>query len=108
MNKTDTEDLRAVAAVKREAENKVERFYNRAPFIYTILLAVGTVLVVGAAWVTTIRGTVNAHDRYIEQEKSENLTEQVHTNGRDTRDARARVRRLEQKVFNLPPDAPGE
>jgi hypothetical protein len=107
MNRADTEDLRAVAAVKREAENKVERFYNRAPFIYTILLAVGTVLVGGAAWVTTIRGTVNNHDRYIEQEKAEGLTEQVHTSNRDLKDNKGRIRRLEQKVFNLPPD-PGE
>lgn len=104
MNRSDTEDLRAVAAVKREAENKVERFYNRAPFIYTILMAVGTVLVGGAVWVTTIRGTVNAHDRYIEGERTENLIEQVHVNGRENKAAKARIRRLEQKVFNLPPD----
>lgn len=107
MNRADTEDLRAVAAVKREAENKVERFYNRAPFIYTILLAVGTVLVGGAVWVTTIRGTVNAHEHYIEAEKVEGLTEQVHTNNRDVKDHKGRIRRLEQKVFSLPPD-PGE
>jgi hypothetical protein len=107
MNRADTEDLRAVAAVKREAENKVERFYNRAPFIYTILVGIGAILIGGTVWVTSIRGTVNTHDRYIEQEKSENLTEQVHTNGRDMKDNKGRIRRLEQKVFNLPPD-PGE
>jgi hypothetical protein len=66
MNRADTEDLRAVAAVKREAENKVERFYNRAPFIYTILVGIGAVLIGGTVWVTSIRATVNAHDRYIE------------------------------------------
>jgi len=107
MNRGDADELRTVAAVKREAENKVERFYNRAPFIYTILVGVGAMLVGGTIWVTTIRNQVNEHGRYIDGERAENLTEQVHTNTRDTRETKNRVRRLEQKVFNLPPD-PGE
>lgn len=97
---TETAELQAIAAAK------AERWWHRAPFIYTLLCGVVFLIFLGGAWTKSIAIRLEKIEDLSEEYKKEKIVETVHQNRRDIDRNAKQIRSLNVKVFGLPD--PGE
>lgn len=109
----EREHLAKMAELQSIAEAKSEKWWYRAPFIYTVLSAMALVMFASGAWTTRISNNFDRLDTRVKaieelsvEYKNERVVETVHQNRRDIDRNQKQIRALNLKVLGLPD--PGE
>lgn len=97
------------AALGNRADRQVDKFFQRAPFLYGLLIALLGACATGGFWTATLQSRVHSLEEFkltLEHDVNGPILEQAHANRKDIDRNLKQIRSLNLKAFGLPD--PGE
>jgi hypothetical protein len=98
------EDIQ-IARRGNRADRQVERFFQRAPFIYTLIVALGLACAAVGAWTAKLQGRVETIEEFktvLERDGiNGSILEQAHANRKDIDRNSRQIKELNRKAFGL-------
>jgi hypothetical protein len=103
-NATDYNEVE-IARRGNRAERQVDKFFQRAPFLYGVLIALLAVSASGGAWTAVLQSRVRMLEDFqwkLEHDVNGPILEQAHSNKKDIDRNKDQIRELNKQVFRVP------
>lgn len=105
MNRESPEHLETVVRAQQAASTTLEKWWNRAPIIWTMAVVLGAGIFSLGVWSATLQGRIGKLEEgmwSLQHDNNVGVLEQVHNASKDTKRNRAQIRTLNQVMFKVP------
>jgi hypothetical protein len=106
------EKLEAVATLQQIAEAKQEKWWHRAPFVWTVATFVLSVVAGASIWIGSLQARISSDETRIgvletfkhdlEHDKEVGIVEQVHTNTKAVERNTKQIQTINKEIWHVP------